>query len=272
MNTYVTDTNERNKIFNCVENYPTIGRKINWVRKWLGEDNPFHSVDSATMNLLKSLKSFTVASAKYIFDIVGLNEVFDKYTDLFRKIEEKKPPLARQILINIIMEGLFFTGSFLGIFWINHILGGILPGLAKANELISRDEGLHTNFGIILYRIYIKHKLPQSEVHEIMREAVIIESEFIVAALPNNLIGVNSKLMIQYIEYIADRLLEELGYEKLYYVLMPSEFDFMKKQSISVRMTDFFIDPDVTEYGLSDAGSKNDDQELCVLSDDEASV
>ena len=101
------------------------------------------------------------------------------------------------------MEGIFFSGSFCAIFWIRE--KAILPGLTFSNELISRDEGLHTDFAVLLYSMF-ENKLSQEEVHQLIKEAVKIEKEFIIDSLPCNLIGMNSELMSEYIEFVADLL------------------------------------------------------------------
>lgn len=158
--------------------------------------------------------------------------------------------LALQIFMAAIMEGLFFSGSFCVIFWINHS-GYRMPGLAKANEFISRDEGLHTETSIEIYRSHIVHRLPQERAHEIVTEAMLVESKFIDAALPNGMAGMNMTLMLQYLRFVADQLLGRLGYDPLFRVTNP--FPFMDKQSTSVRSSDFFV-TQVSEYAPSAVG------------------
>ena len=133
------------------------------------------------------------------------------------------------------IEGIFFSGSFCSIFWLKK--RGLMPGLTFSNELISRDEGLHTDFACLLYS-YLKNKLTKDEVHEIITEAVTIEIEFIRDALPVELIGMNSGMMQEYIESCADRLLFTLGYPKVYKSKNP--FDWMQMISIEVNII-FFI-------------------------------
>jgi ribonucleoside-diphosphate reductase beta chain len=155
--------------------------------------------------------------------------------------------LARMILVNVVVEGIFFTGSFAAITWI-HSFYNKMSGLALANEWISRDEGMHTEFGIMLYNKYIVNKLPETLVYEIIREAVEIESDFMSAALPTGLLGMNAELMAQYIQFVADQLLVNLNYKKIYNSQNP--FGFMNKQSTSVRSGDFFIKT-VSDYAKS---------------------
>lgn len=149
-----------------------------------------------------------------------------------------------------IIEGLFFSGSFCAIYWLKK--RGLMPGLTFSNELISRDEGMHTDFAIYLYKTYCD-KIDQELIHEIMKEAVDIETEFICESLPVRLIGMNSTLMTQYIKFIADRLLSQLGYEKIYNTQNP--FSFM--EMISVEGKTNFFEKRVSDYSLADGGDRN---------------
>jgi ribonucleoside-diphosphate reductase beta chain len=140
------------------------------------------------------------------------------------------------------IEGIFFSGSFCSIFWLKK--RGLMPGLTFSNELISRDEGLHCDFACLLYRDHLVQKLSEERVHEIIRDAVSIEQEFVTDALPVNLIGMNAKAMSQYIEFVADRLLVALGYRKIYGSTNP--FDFM--EMISLQGKTNFFEKRVGEY------------------------
>ena len=140
------------------------------------------------------------------------------------------------------IEGIFFSGSFCSIFWLKK--RGLMPGLTFSNELISRDEGLHCDFACLLYRDHLINKLSEERVHEIIRDAVTIEQEFVTDALPVNLIGMNAQLMSQYIEFVADRLLDSLGYSKIYGSANP--FDFM--EMISLQGKTNFFEKRVGEY------------------------
>ncbi len=133
-----------------------------------------------------------------------------------------------------VVEGVFFSGSFASIFWLKK--RGLMPGLTFSNELISRDEGMHTDFACLLYS-HIKNKPSEQEVKRIITEAVTIEQEFLTEALPVKLLGMNSDLMCQYIEFVADRLLLALGYSKVYLATNP--FDFMENISLAGK-TNFF--------------------------------
>ncbi len=140
------------------------------------------------------------------------------------------------------VEGIFFSGSFCSIFWMKK--RGLMPGLSFSNELISRDEGLHCDFACLLYNNYIEHKMPEERLRKIILDAVEIEKEFVTESLPVDLIGMNSKLMRQYIEFVADRLLTELNCAKEFNSHNP--FDFM--EMISLQGKTNFFEKRVAEY------------------------
>jgi ribonucleoside-diphosphate reductase beta chain len=140
------------------------------------------------------------------------------------------------------VEGIFFSGSFCSIFWLKK--RGLMPGLTFSNELISRDEGLHCDFACHLYTQHVVNKLPEQTIIDIIKDAVEIEKEFVTDALPVNLIGMNAAQMREYIEFVADRLLNELVGKKIYNTLNP--FDFM--DMISLRGKTNFFEKRVAEY------------------------
>ena len=158
---------------------------------------------------------------------------------------------AERIVAFAAVEGIFFSGSFCSIFWLKK--RGLMPGLTFSNELISRDEALHTEFAILLYS-KLNKKVSKAKVIEIIKDAVEIEKEFICQALPCRLIGMNSELMCQYIEFVSDRLSVQLGYDKIYDTKNP--FDFMDMISIEGK-TNFF-EKRVAEYALADKTKKDD--------------
>jgi ribonucleoside-diphosphate reductase beta chain len=141
---------------------------------------------------------------------------------------------AERLVAFAAVEGIFFSGSFCSIFWLKK--RGLMPGLTFSNELISRDEGMHCEFACLLYSM-LKNKLSEEQVQRIIKDAVDIEKEFISDALPVGLIGMNATLMKQYIEFVADRWLSELGYAKVYHASNP--FDFMEMISLQGK-TNFF--------------------------------
>jgi ribonucleoside-diphosphate reductase beta chain len=159
------------------------------------------------------------------------------------------------------VEGIFFSGSFCSIFWMKK--RGLMPGLTFSNELISRDEGLHCEFACLLYSM-LSTKLTQEAVFEIIADAVKIEKEFITEALPAALIGMNAKLMQQYIEFVADRWLSELGYDKMFNATNP--FDFMEMISLEGK-TNFF-EKRVGDYQKAGVMAGNKDSQTFSLEDD----
>jgi ribonucleoside-diphosphate reductase subunit M2 len=159
-------------------------------------------------------------------------------------INDKKSSFATRLVAFACIEGIFFSGAFCSIFWLK--TKGLLPGLCFSNELISRDEALHTEFAILLYS-RLNNKISKKKVTEIIKNAVEIEIEFICDALPCRLIGMNSTLMADYVKFVADRLLLQLGYEKVYNVENP--FSFMEMISIDSK-TNFF-EKRVSEYALA---------------------
>jgi ribonucleoside-diphosphate reductase subunit M2 len=161
-----------------------------------------------------------------------------------RYIADKRSSFATRLVAFAAVEGIFFSGSFCGIYWLKK--RGLLPGLTFSNELISRDEALHTEFAILLYG-KIERKLPKKKIHDIIKEAVEIEKEFITEAIPCRMIGMNAKLMIQYIEFVADRLCLQLGYDKIYSVGNP--FDFMELISMESKVN--FFERTNGEYALA---------------------
>ena len=164
-------------------------------------------------------------------------------------INDKRSSFATRLLAFACVEGIFFSGAFCAIYWLKK--RGLMPGLTFSNELISRDEGMHTDFAVLLYS-KLKNKCSKKKVYELIKEAVAIEKEFICEALPCRLIGMNSDKMSQYIEFVADRLVSQLGYEKIFNTANP--FDFMEMISLEGK-TNFF-ERRVSEYSLS-SGNKN---------------
>lgn len=166
---------------------------------------------------------------------------------------ESSDSFAERLIAFAAVEGIFFSGSFCSIFWLKK--RGLMPGLTFSNELISRDEGLHCDFASLLYS-KLNHKLDPSVVYKLIGDAVEIEKEFVTSALPVDLIGMNSKMMAQYIEFVADRLLMSLGYAKLFNSKNP--FDWMELISLEGK-TNFF-EKRVGEYQKAGVMSGRDTQ------------
>ena len=208
IDTYITDKNRKDFLFNAIDNIPCIALKANWAKKWMVSSKPFE----------------------------------------------------QRIIAFAIVEGLFFSGSFCAIFWLKD-RNKMVKSLGMSNELISRDEGQHTDFAVLIYK-HLKNKCTEEIAHNIFKEAVQIEEEFICESLPCRLIGMNSDLMKQYIHYVADRLCVQFGFNKIYNETNP--FDFMKK--IAVEGKSNFFEKRVSEYTLSStvAGSNTSDWDFDV--------
>ena len=164
-------------------------------------------------------------------------------------INDKRSSFGTRLLAFACVEGIFFSGAFCSIYWLKK--RGLMPGLTFSNELIARDEGMHTDLAVLLFR-KLNKKPNKKKVYDIVQEAVSIEKEFICSALPCKLIGMNSKLMSQYIEFVADRIVQQLGFDKIYKTANP--FDFMEMISLEGK-TNFF-EKRVGDYSLS-SGNKN---------------
>ena len=177
-----------------------------------------------------------------------------------RWIESTEEDFATRLVGFAIVEGIFFSGSFCAIFWLKQ--RGVMPGLTLSNEFIARDEGMHTDFACALYE-EIERKLPKAKVHKIIREAVKIEKEFITKSLPCDLIGMNARLMSQYIEFVADRLSTQLGYGKIYSATNP--FDFMER--ISLEGKDNFFEKRVSTYAKAGVGKKQEEMTFSTDAD-----
>lgn len=159
-------------------------------------------------------------------------------------IHDNRSSFATRLIAFACIEGIFFSGAFCSIFWLKQ--RGLMPGLTFSNELISRDEALHCEFAVLLYS-HLEKKTNKTRVYEIIKEAVEIEQEFICEALPCRLIGMNSQLMNQYIQFVADRLSVQLGYDKIYNVSNP--FSFM--ELISLQSKTNFFEKTVSDYSLA---------------------
>ena len=179
---YITDPQEKDKIFRAIETIPCIQKKAEWAMNFFCEKIPF----------------------------------------------------AERLVAFACVEGIFFSGSFCSIFWLKK--RGLMPGLSFSNELISRDEAMHQEFAVELFRM-LKHKPTQNKIESIIKNAVECEREFIIEAIPCKLIGMDSTKMSQYIEYVADRLMKQLGYKPIWNSENP--FDFMENISLDGK-TNFF--------------------------------
>ena len=210
------------------------------------------NIHSETYSLLIDTYVKDPKEKDHLFHAIETMDCVKKKADwALRWIDEGN--FAERLIAFAAVEGIFFSGSFCSIFWLKK--RGLMPGLSFSNELISRDEGLHCDFACLLYNNHLVNKLPKEKVTKIIEDAVEIEKEFVTDALPVKLIGMNSDLMCQYIEFVADRLLVELGCDKLYNSTNP--FDFM--EMISLQGKTNFFEKRVGEY--QKAGVLNADKE-----------
>jgi len=188
-----------------------------------------------------------------LFNAITNYPCIKKKSDWAQKwIHDNRSSFATRLVAFACVEGIFFSGAFCSIFWLKK--RGLMPGLTFSNELISRDEALHCEFAVLLYSKLVK-KIDKSRIHEIIKEAVEIETEFICDALPCRLIGMNSELMTQYIQFVADRLCVQLGYKKIYNVT--NCFSWMEMISLE-RKTNFF-ESTVSEYALANKSQSTED-------------
>jgi ribonucleoside-diphosphate reductase beta chain len=199
------------------------------------------NIHSETYSLLIDTYIKDSAEKSRLFNAIDTMDCVNKKANwALRWID--KGSFAERLVAFAAVEGIFFSGSFCSIFWLKK--RGLMPGLSFSNELISRDEGLHCDFACLLYTKHLKNKLPQEQVRQIIIDAVEIEKEFVTDSLPVKLIGMNADLMGQYIEFVADRLLVELGNEREYNASNP--FDFM--EMISLQGKSNFFEKRVGEY------------------------
>jgi ribonucleoside-diphosphate reductase subunit M2 len=222
----------------------------------LPEARAFYGFQIAMENIHSEMYSILID--KYIKDFEVKNKLFqaiEEFPCIGNKarwaqkwIQDQNSDFAKRLVAFACVEGIFFSGAFCSIYWIK--TKGIMPGLTFSNELISRDEAMHTDFAVLLYS-KLNNKLTQNEILEIVEEAVELEKDFIVHSLPCKLVGMNSNSMIKYIEFVADRLLLQLGYTKRYNSVNP--FSFMEYISIEGK-TNFF-EKRVGEYALADKSS-----------------
>ncbi len=211
------------------------------------------NIHSETYSLLIDTYIKDTKEKKYLFNAIETFEPVKKKAEWAMRWIENGSYAARLISFAAV-EGIFFSGSFCSIFWLKK--RGLMPGLTFSNELISRDEGLHCDFACLLYNKHLVNKLSKEQVQKIISDAVEIEKEFVTESLPVRLIGMNADLMSQYIEFVADRLLTELGNGKIYNTSNP--FDFM--DMINLQGKTNFFEKRVGEYqkaGVLNSNSEN---------------
>ena len=253
IDTYVLNTDEKSRLFNAVETIPAVKRKSDWAIKWIEEGTTLQQ--AIPEEYMRSYK-FLVEGNEYADRPLHHNHI-----EALSYLTRERPSFAQRLLAFICVEGIFFSGSFCAIYWLKS--RGLMPGLSTANSFISRDENLHTEFAIELYKM-LENRLDEDVVHSIFKEAVEIEKEFITESLPVSLIGMNCKLMTQYIEMVADRWLILLGYNKIYNTQNP--FPFMEMISLNEKVN--FFENTVTSYQRSNVGTTEEERKITFDSDD----
>jgi ribonucleotide reductase beta subunit family protein with ferritin-like domain len=228
-------------------------------RAFYGFQIAMENIHSETYSLLIETYIKNKEQKDILFNAISNYPCIKKKSDWAQKwIHDNRSSFATRLVAFACVEGIFFSGAFCSIYWLKK--RGLMPGLTFSNELISRDEALHCEFAVLLYN-KLQKKIDKARIHEIIREAVEIETEFICQALPCKLIGMNAELMTQYIKFVADRLAVQLGYKKIYNVSNP--FDFMDLISLEGK-TNFF-EKRVPDYALA---NKNNSEEAFNFTDD----
>ena len=219
--------------------------QLSEARAFYGFQIAMENIHSESYSLLIETYIKNREEKERLFTAIEHFPCIKKKADWARKwIGDNRSSFATRLVAFACVEGIFFSGAFCSIYWLKK--RGLMPGLTFSNELISRDEALHTEFAILLYS-KLNKKINKTRIYEIIKEAVEIETEFICEALPCRLIGMNSKLMTEYIQFVADRLCLQLGYDKIYNTANP--FDFMEMISLEAK-TNFF-EKKVGEYALA---------------------
>lgn len=216
--------------------------KVPEIRAYYGWQAAMETIHSETYALM--IDTYIPEDSKYkIFN--GIKELpgVKKKAEWTQKWLNKNIPFQERLVAFTIVEGIFFSGSFCAIFWLKYVKKMMTKALGKSNELIARDESLHTDFGVLLYS-YIENKLSEDKIKDMMSSAVEIEKEFICNSFQCNLIGINADSMKTYIQFQADRLMEKLGYTKIYNSTCP--FNFMDTMSLDGKSN--FFEQRVTDY------------------------
>ena len=227
--------------------------QVSEARAFYGFQIAMENIHSQCYSLLIDTYIKDEENKERLFNAIDTFPCIKKKADWAKKwIADNRSSFATRLVAFACIEGIFFSGAFCSIFWLKK--RGLMPGLTFSNELISRDEALHTEFAILLYS-KLQKKINKSRIYEIVREAVEIETEFICDALPCRIIGMNSDLMTQYIQFVADRLCLQLGYDKIYGTANP--FPFM--ELISLESKTNFFEKSVADYALA---TKDKDEDI----------
>ena len=226
--------------------------QISEARAFYGFQIAMENIHSHTYSILIDSYIKDKQQKDTLFNAITHFPCIKKKSDWAQKwIHDHRSSFATRLVAFACVEGIFFSGAFCSIYWLKK--RGLMPGLTFSNELISRDEALHCEFAVLLYS-KLQKKIDKARIHEIIKEAVEIETEFICQALPCKLIGMNAELMTQYIKFVADRLSLQLGYKKIYNV----ENCFPWMELISLQSKSNFFEKRVSEYALA-TKDKTDD-------------
>ena len=252
IDTYISDKYEKQRLFNAMETIPCVQKKAQWAIKWIENGTTYNEMlpDEIKQGLLELSQNQHLSNS-------NINTL-----DFFLR---KRPSLSQRLIAFICVEGIFFSGSFCAIYWLKN--RGLMPGLSTANEYIARDENQHVEFTVELFKLLESESatpLTQDIVHNIFKEAIDIEKEFITQSLPVSLIGMNCILMSQYIEYVADRWLILLGFQKIH-PLSTNPFNFM--DMIGMNSKTNFFEVLNTSYVKSNTGASKEDLEIAFDSD-----
>jgi ribonucleoside-diphosphate reductase subunit M2 len=219
--------------------------QVSEARAFYGFQIAMENIHSQTYSILIETYIKDSLEKEKLFKAIEHFPCIKKKSDWAQKwIHDNRSSFATRLVAFACVEGIFFSGAFCSIFWLKK--RGLMPGLTFSNELISRDEALHCEFAVLLYSKLVK-KLNKNKIYELIKDAVEIESEFICEALPCRLIGMNSQMMTQYIQFVADRLCVQLGYDKIYNVT--NCFPWM--ETISLESKCNFFEKRVGEYALA---------------------
>ncbi len=234
----------------------------------ISEARAFYGIQIAIENIHSEMYSLLIDT--YITDVAEKTRLFnaiDTSPSIKKKalwalkwIEDRDANFQTRVIAFACVEGIFFSGSFCSIFWLKK--RGLMPGLTVSNEFISRDEALHVEMAVLIYK-HIQNKLDAATIYKIVSEAVQMEKEFIIESIPCAMIGMNADLMSQYIEYVADRLVVQLGYEKIYNTANP--FVFM--ELISMENKTNFFEERVSSYSKAGVGRSREDMTFSLEAD-----
>jgi ribonucleoside-diphosphate reductase subunit M2 len=226
--------------------------QLSEARAFYGFQIAIENIHSETYSLLIESYIKNTEEKTRLFHAIENFPCIKKKSDWAQKwMHDNRSSFATRLVAFACVEGIFFSGAFCSIYWLKK--RGLMPGLTFSNELISRDEALHTEFAVLLYN-KLQKRMTKARIHEIIKEAVEIETEFICEALPCRLIGMNSELMTKYIQFVADRLCLQLGYDKIYNGSNP--FDFM--ELISLESKTNFFEKRVDSYALAEKTKADD--------------